>query len=103
MPKVKNPIELEFGAKTAAALGRHSIRLRKALDALQSFDRDVAAGKIKGVGASVRTRLVEESAEAFWNYVVQRELLGLQDAKDIAKEYGVPLDVWAAIGPKRSR
>ena len=98
MARYKNSIEAELTAETAANLGRSGKRLQKALDALKKFDAEVATGKSRRADASTRARLVEESADAFWGYVVQRELLGVQDAEYIANEYGVPAEVRAIAG-----
>ena len=69
------------------------------LDALLEYDAEVAAGSRRADPAA-RTALIEEAAETFWSYVVQREALGLQDAEYIGKEYGVPPEVWQAMGPR---
>jgi hypothetical protein len=42
--------------------------------------------------------LIAAAGEAFWGYVVQRELLGLIDPEYIGQEYGVPPEVWHAMG-----
>ena len=102
MPITPNPIEVELAAETAATLGRNGRRLQKSLDALRSFDVEVAAGKTRRVEPSTRARLVQEAADAFWGYVVQRELLGVQDAAYIAEEYRVPSDVLSVAGAKKT-
>jgi len=103
MPRFDNPIEYQLAAEAAAALGRSGRLLRKALDALEKYDRDVLA-RARRADPVIRSGLVASAGEAFWGYVVQREALGLLDPEYIAKEYGVPPEVQQAMGPKtRSR
>jgi hypothetical protein len=101
MPRPFNPLEVELAAETAATLGRNGKQLRKTLDALREFDAEVAAGRMQRGDPATRARLVRESADAFWGYVVQRELLGVQDAAYIAREYAVPAEVLAIAGTRK--
>ena len=101
MPKFDNPIEYQLAGEAAAALGLAGRRLRKTLDALRKYDKDAAAGARRTRSVS-RDDLVASAGEAFWSYIVQRELLGLVDPDYIAGEYGVPPEVRRAMGPKRS-
>jgi hypothetical protein len=98
MPRFENDIEAEFAGEAAASLGQLGRRLRRALDALHKYDADSSAG-IEYPGSKPRTELVATAGDAFWAYVVQRELLGLMDADYIAQEYGVPAEVKRAMGP----
>lgn len=102
MPKFVNPIDEELAGEAAASLGHSGRRLRKALDALISYDSQVAAN-IRRANPADREVLVAVAAEAYWGYIVQRELLGLQDAEYIAREYNVPKEVVATAGPRRRR
>jgi hypothetical protein len=97
MPRFENDIEAQFAGEAAASLGLAGRRLKKALDALHKHDADVTGGK--SASSKRRTELVAAAGEAFWGYVVQRELLGLMDADYIAQEYGVPPEVKRAMGP----
>lgn len=99
MPRFEGPIELPFAAEAAAALGHSGRQLGKALNALRKYDADVAKNS-RRADPTARSDLVATAGEAFWGYVVQRELLGLLDAEYIAKEYGVTAEVWQAMGPK---
>jgi hypothetical protein len=102
VPRFDTPIEYQFAGEAAASLGLAARRLRKALDALRKYDADVARQPSLVRGKS-RDDLVTSAGEAFWGYVVQRELLGLTDPEYIAKEYDVPSDVWQAMGPTTKR
>jgi hypothetical protein len=100
MPRFENPIEYQFVREAAASLGHAGRQLRKALDALEGYDADLIANPWR-VRLVSRAELVGTAGEAFWSYVVQREMFGLLDPEYIGKEYGVPADVWQAMGPKR--
>ena len=94
MPRIKSPIEAQVAAES---LGYAGLRLRRALDNLQQFDSGI---KSPSVPRDVtRHSLIAEAGEAFWRYVVQRELLGVRDPEYVAKEYGVPAEVWQSMGP----
>ena len=101
MARFENDIEAEFAQEAAASLGLAGRRLRRALDALKKHDADVSAGQ--RLGSQPRSELVAIAGEAFWGYVVQRELIGLMDADYIAQEYGVPGEVKQAMGPNIRR
>ncbi len=101
MAQFEHDINAEFAQEAAASLGQSGRRLRRALDALLKYDADLSAG-IAQPFAKPRTELVAIAGEAFWAYVVQRELLGLMDADYIAQEYAVPLEVKRAMGPNIS-
>lgn len=100
MPKFDSPLEYQFAGEAAASLGQAGRRLRKALDALKKHDSQIACGARRANPAE-REGIVAAAGEAYWGYVVQRELLGLQDPEYIAREYAVPKEVLATAGPKR--
>lgn len=102
MPRFENDIDAEFAQEAAASLGLAGRRLRKALDALNKYDEDSHAG-VRPATSKRRSELIAVAGEAFWGYVVQRELLGLLDADHIAQEYGVPPEVKRAMGPNIRR
>lgn len=102
MPKFDNPLDYEFAGEAAASLGQSGRRLRKALDALNDYDSQVAACA-HHTDPAEREGLLAVAAEAYWGYVVQRELLGLQDPEYIAREYHVPREVVLTAGPRRRR
>jgi hypothetical protein len=98
-PKFDNPLDQQFAGEAAASLGRAGRQLRKALDALKKYDTDAAAGNRRSASGS-RPELIAAAGEAFWSYVVQRELLGLVDPEYIAREYHIPPEVLRAMGPR---
>jgi len=97
MTRIRSPLEAQVAAES---LGYAGLRLRRALDNLRNYDEGIVS---KGAPTpAVRAALIAEAGEAFWRYVVQRELLGVRDPEYVAKEYGVPAEVWQSMGPKKS-
>jgi hypothetical protein len=99
MGESPNPIEIELAAEKAAALGRSGKLLRAALEKLRQFDAASPQSRA-GVDATARTELIERAGEAFWSYIVQREVLGLYDEEAIARDYDVPGEVRSHMGPR---
>ena len=92
-------VEVEIAGEKAAALGRSGRKLRTALDKLQRFDERVR-GHARSADPVARAKLVKMAADAFWAYVVQREVMGLVDADYIRREYRVPHEVWRRGSPR---
>lgn len=86
-----NVLEYELMAERADALGRHGLKVEKAIAALNAFDRD------RGEPAE-RQRLLDEAAEAVWAFLIQREICGLRDSRDAVRRYGIPKEVTARLG-----
>jgi hypothetical protein len=96
------PIEPELAEERAAALGRCGRRLRIALERLREFDgRGTEAPAERG--GAVRDGLVDTAAEAFWCYIVQRESLGLTDADQVARDYGISREILTRVGVYRRK
>ena len=45
-----------------------------------------------------RRELVAQAGHALWLFVVQREALGLRDARQLMRDYRVPAEVQARMG-----
>jgi uncharacterized protein DUF6665 len=86
-------VTAEIARERAESLSRGSLRLHATLEALRRFDSGTPSGK-------PRSQLVTEASEACFAHLVQREIMGFgaQDAEAIRREYGVPRDVWNALG-----
>ena len=89
--------EIEISGEKSSSLGRSGQHLRAALDELQAFDSRADDNSEKR--GDTRERLLAAAAEALWFYVVQREVIGLNDADYIRQEYRVPDQVWWHMGP----
>jgi hypothetical protein len=86
-----NLLEHEMLAEKASSLGHHGRQVEKTLAALRAFEGE-------GEG---RAELVAKAAYAVWAFLVQRELCGLRDQKQIILDYGVPGEVLAQLGVVR--
>jgi hypothetical protein len=89
------PLEIELAAERAGALGRSGRRLQSALERLREFDRHADREQPE---STLRARLVDTAAEAFWCHIVQRESLGLTEADRVATDYGVSREVLRRVG-----
>jgi hypothetical protein len=83
--------EAEIVAEKASSLGHHGRQVEKAIAALRAFDADSR-------DAGERTALIDRAAYAVWAFLVQRELCGLRDQKQVVKDYDVPNEVLARLG-----
>lgn len=86
-------LECEIAQEKASALGRLGRRLEGALAALAACPRTVTSDR------KIRDSLVEQAGYALWLFVVQREACGLNDSAHIMRNYGVPKEVYARMGP----
>src|SRR3954466_6851379 len=82
----------ELVEEKASALGRLGRRLEAALAALAACPRE-------GSDPEVRKDLVKQAGYALWMFVVQRESCGLRDTTRMMRQYGVPKEVLAHMGP----
>ena len=83
----------ELVEEKASALGRLGRRLEAALAAL------AACPKEPGSDPEIRKQLVKQAGYALWMFVVQRESCGLRDTTYLMRQYGVPREVLAHMGP----
>ena len=86
-------LEYEIAQERATALGRLGRRLEAALAAL------VACPQTANSDRRNRDSLVKQAGYALWLFVVQREACGLNDSAHVIKNYGVPNEVYARMGP----
>jgi len=96
LAKVVNPqtglsmVEAEMLAEAAASLGHHGRKVERALAALDGSEPENRRG---------RTRV---AARAVWEYLIQREMMGMRDHRLIVREMGVPREVLNLVGSIRS-
>jgi hypothetical protein len=91
-----NPLSLLIRAEAAGALGQSGRRLKRAMETLRAFDR----GERKR-GSKPRESLVRDAADALYNYVVQKELLGVADQEIVTRVYGVTPEIWKLMGVRK--
>jgi hypothetical protein len=86
-------LEYEIAQERTSALGRLGRRLEAALTALAACPRTANSDR------KIRDSLVEQAGYALWLFVVQREACGLNKIDHVMREYGVPNEVYARMGP----
>jgi len=86
-------LDYEIVQEKASALGRLGRRLEGALAALAACPRTASSDR------KIREGLVEQAGYALWLLVVQREACGLNDSVHVLRNYGVPKEVYARMGP----
>jgi hypothetical protein len=89
-------LDYELAQEKASALGRLGRALEAALAALREFDAQPAA--TSAGRRQERHALVAQAGHALWMFVVQREALGLRDARQMMRDYAVPPEVQARMG-----
>jgi hypothetical protein len=87
-------LEAEMAAEQASALGRTGRDLEVAMERLKAFD-----GAEPGDRAE-RTALVQAAADAAFNYLVQREAIGIYDHRLAIRDYAIPPEVLNRIGAR---
>jgi len=85
-------LDYEVAQEQASALGRAGRALEAALVALAEFDR------IADPQSTGRGDLVQAASEALWRFLIQREAVGLRDARPVFRDYRVPTEVQNRIG-----
>ena len=90
---IDDHIRLAVREETAATLGRAGRKLQEAAAALAAFP---AVGCDRDDGK--RHLLLQEAALALWEYVVQREAMGLTNHDLVNQVYGVTPELWRRIG-----
>src|SRR3569623_3264508 len=85
-------LEADVIAVKASSLGHHGRLFEQAMSALRAFDA------MPGGDPEERLALVRKAARVVWAFLVQRELCGLRDQKQIIKDYGIPGEVLARLG-----
>lgn len=81
----------EITGEKASSLGHHGRQVEKALAALRAFDPGRGS-------AEDRLALVQKAAREVWAFLVQRELCGLRDQKEIIRHYDIPGEVLVRLG-----
>ena len=96
-------LDYEIAQEKAATLGRLGRALEAALAALREFDAE--AREPSAETREQRRALVGQAGHALWLFVVQRESLGLRDARQLMRDYRVPAEVQARMGvlPAKAR
>ena len=93
LPNGLELLQEEVMTEQASSLGHHGRKAEKALAALRAWDAgDEEARKM------AREALVREAAQAVWAFLVQRELCGLRDERQVVREMRIPGEVLNRLG-----
>ena len=84
-------IENEIIGEKASSLGHHGRQVEQAMAALRAYDAAPRAPEERVV-------LLKAAAREVWKFLVQRELCGLRDQKEVVRHYGIPQEVLARLG-----
>ncbi len=82
-------IRLAVREETAASLGVAGRRLRDCVAALRACGQE---------GTRERILLRDQAVQALWEFVVQREAVGLTDHRLLEQHYGVTAELWRRMG-----
>lgn len=86
-----NVLEYELMAERADALGRHGLKVEKALERLRNSAET-------GCDPHQRDEMLYAAADAVWALFIQREICGMRDQRDTIRRYGIPREVLARVG-----
>ena len=91
-----NLLEYELMSERADALGRHGLKVEKAIAALSVLS-DPATTPER------REQLLDDAADVVWAFFIQREICGLRSNRDAVQRYGIPKEVMARLGIVRRK
>lgn len=91
-----NILEYELMSERADSLGRHGLKVEKAIALLSER---LAAG----CGEAEREDLLNDAADKVWAFFIQREMCGLRSQKDAIRRYSIPPEVIARLGIVRKK
>ncbi|WP_312413653.1 DUF6665 family protein [Shinella sp.] len=91
-----NILEYEMMSERADSLGRHGLKVEKALALLSGRLAD-------GCPPEEREALLDDAADKVWAFFIQREMCGLRSQKDAIRRYGIPPEVIARLGIVRKK
>lgn len=89
----QSALDHEIAQEKASTLGRLGRKLEETLGALHAFDAARREEADPQYDPSARRTLVAEAGTALWNFIVQREVLGLRDGARVLRDYQVPDEV----------
>jgi len=98
-----NPLAVELKQETANAYFIACKKMVDSLEALERFDRTLASSTLDQSQIARRSELLEDAAERVFYVLIHREAMKLSGYEQFFQTYGIPADVRARLGPKRSR
>jgi hypothetical protein len=93
-----NPLAVEIQQEMAASYFAACKKMVDSLDALKTFDRELASSTPSKAQATRRIELLEAAAERVYFVVIQREAIKLSRSDELFKDYEVPEEVRLRMG-----
>lgn len=91
-------IESITAADRAASLRGAAHKVEVALLALETHEMRYAGRALEASQASDRRLLVDVASMLLWEYIVQREMCGVLDHRELRAMLRVPNEVWVRTG-----
>lgn len=86
---IDDHIRLAVREETAASLGVAGRKLHDCMVALRACGQDATRERLQ---------LRDQAVQALWEFVVQREAVGLTDHRLLEQHYGVTAELWRRMG-----
>jgi hypothetical protein len=96
-----NPLAAEILQETALTYFAACRKMVDALEALDTFEREVALLTRDAERTRRRSELLEEAAERVYFVIIQREAMQLSWSEEFFGDYGIPDEVKKRLGPRR--
>lgn len=96
-----NPLAVEIRHEAATSYFTACQQMSDAIEALKAFDRTAGSSPCATGPTQRRTNLLEEAAERVFFVLIQREAMKFSHSDKFFKDYGIPAEVRACLGPKR--
>lgn len=96
-----NPLAVEIRQEMAQAYFAACRKMVDSLEALKTFDRAAALSAMNNGQVTRRSELLEEAAERVFFVIIQREAMKFPCFEEFFKDYEIPDEVRAQLGPKR--
>ncbi|MEW6305008.1 MAG: hypothetical protein AB1705_16150 [Verrucomicrobiota bacterium] len=93
-----NPLAAEILQEATEAYFAGCRKMVAALEALRTFDREVAPPAQDGERVTRRSQLLDDAAERVHFVLIQRDAMQLSRSETFLEDYGVPAEVVARLG-----
>ncbi|WP_310539297.1 DUF6665 family protein [Phenylobacterium sp.] len=99
--RMPQSLNARLGVETGEAVFRHEL-LEEQAQSLGRAGRKVEAALVALAAheGEQRAAAVKTAADAVWEFLVQREVMGLRDRNAVVAEYRIPREVMARIGAR---
>jgi hypothetical protein len=98
-----NPLAFEIRQEIAEAYFAACKKMAASLETLKAFDHGAASLTRDDGQITRRSELLEEAAERVFFVIIQREAMNLSCFEEFFKDYEIPDEVRARLGPRRKK